>query len=136
MVKLWSLVTLARSFVERTREVEKQERQGYHRGSSFPRTQPFGFRTSRGFSWFKDSIESRTSSPCSPLKSHHKEYPPSPFVSLPLLFCLSSLPSSSFVLLFLPATVSPDVVDYRPSSSHFSFVSSRSVGGNERKERG
>lgn len=136
-------------FVENAREGEEQERQGCHRGSSFPRTQPLAFGLLELLRGLRTALSQERLSPCSPLKSHHKEYPPSPFVSLPLLLCLSLFflsfflslvpelhplrSSFTFVLLSLPATVSPDVVDYRPVRTFLTF---RSVGGNEKKKEG
>lgn len=64
-----------------------------------------GFRTSRAFSWLKDSIESRTS-PCSPLKSHHKEYLCLRFVG-PVSLSLSISLALRFALTIAPLPFSP-----------------------------
>lgn len=84
-------------------KARNERRQGYRRlGSSFPRTQPLAFGLLEVFSWFKDSVESRTSR--SPRLSNPiaEEYPPSRFSPFSRS---NSIPFSPPLLLFPSSSV-------------------------------
>ena len=109
-------------------------RQGYHGGSSFPRTQPLAFGLLELFRGLRTaSSQERLSSLASQIPS--QRISTLCFLSLVPIHPLPRLSSSPF-LLHVPSTFlsrdsfSDVVVDYRSSCSHdpnFSFVPSRSV---------